>query len=200
MWARRRLRVVLDRENRVLPVLHSFTLSVVEVMVRDLKRLRAGYASRLSPHRESVVLRRDKYLSRRKIAHWMVPAPMPIRQLHRFPSEGQTQQLVAQADAKNRNAAVGEVPDRGDGVADGGGVARAVRQEDTVGSEVPDRRGRRRRGDDRHATSLLDEEPQDVALHPVVERDDVMSRVRGSFRVRVWNRRRAGEIESVHRR
>jgi len=48
MWARGRLRWLLDGKNRVLPVLDSFDGPVVEVKVGDLKRLRARNPTRLS--------------------------------------------------------------------------------------------------------------------------------------------------------
>jgi len=42
VWAWRRLGVILDGKNRVLPVLDAFDGPIVEVKVGDLKRLRAG--------------------------------------------------------------------------------------------------------------------------------------------------------------
>jgi len=48
--------MILDRENRVFPVLHAFDGAVVEVKVRDLKRLGTGYAAGVAPDREAVVL------------------------------------------------------------------------------------------------------------------------------------------------
>ena len=56
VWARRRLGVVLDSENRVLAVPHAFDRTVIEVKVSDLERARAGYARSVAPHREAVVL------------------------------------------------------------------------------------------------------------------------------------------------
>src|SRR6266513_5347631 len=85
MRARRRLRVVLDGKNRVLAVPDAFDRPVVEVKVGDLKRLRARNAARFAPDGESVVLRRDKYLSRREIAHRVIAAAMSVWQLHSFP-------------------------------------------------------------------------------------------------------------------
>src|SRR4029077_10189771 len=111
MGARRRLRMVLDGKNRVLPVLDAFDGPVVEVKVGDLKRLRAGNARRFTANCESVVLRSDKYLSGRKIAHGMVAAAMAVWELHRFPAHRQAKQLVPEADAKDRNVPVGQRPD-----------------------------------------------------------------------------------------
>jgi hypothetical protein len=50
------LRVVLDGENGVFPMAHPFDGTVIEVKVRDLKRLRTRHASRISLHREAMVL------------------------------------------------------------------------------------------------------------------------------------------------
>src|SRR5438552_8974496 len=120
--------MVLDGKNRVLPVLDAFDGSVVEVKARDLKRLRAGNAGRFAANRESVVLRRYKYLSRREIAHRMVAAAMAVRKLHCFPTRRQAKQLVPETDAEDRNVPVGQVPDCIDRVTDRRGVAGAVRQ------------------------------------------------------------------------
>jgi hypothetical protein len=79
--------MILDRENGVFPVLHAFDGAVVEVKVRDLKRLGTGYAAGIAPDREAVVLGCDKYLSCRKIPYRMVAAPMPVRELHRLSAQ-----------------------------------------------------------------------------------------------------------------
>src|SRR5438552_15552569 len=149
--------MVLDGKNRVLPVLDAFDGSVVEVKVGDLKRLGAGNARRFATNRESVVLRRDKYLSGRKIAHGMVAAAMAVRQLHGFPSYRQSKQLVPEADAKDRNVPVGQLPDCIDRVTDRRGVTGAVRQKHAVrfeGADVIGSGGGRDHGD---AATLLHE-------------------------------------------
>src|SRR2546425_1422754 len=198
MWARRRLRVVLDGKNRVLPVLYSFDRSVVEVKVGDLKRLRARNATRLSPHRESMILGRDKYLSRRKIAHRMIPPAMAVGQLDRLASHRQAEQLMAETDAKDRQLPVRQRPNCIDRVTDGCGVAGPVRQEDAVRLQGTSLRRSRRRRYDRDAAAVLHEQPQDVALHPEVERDHMMrgARGRGPLAVRAGNRRRSEEHTS----
>src|SRR2546430_12268097 len=119
--------MILHGENRVFPVLHPFDGAVVEVKVRDLKRLGTGDAARVTPDREAVVLRRDKYLSGRKIPYWMVPPPMPIRELCRLPPERQTEQLVAQADAEDGEGAIGEGAQRGNRVGHPPRIPRPVR-------------------------------------------------------------------------
>jgi len=54
--ARRGFWVVLDRENRVFPVLDAFDRAVIEVQVGDLERLGARNAAGLTPHCKAVVL------------------------------------------------------------------------------------------------------------------------------------------------
>ena len=56
VWAGRTLGMVLDGENGVLPMPHSFDRTVIEVKVRDLKRLRTRDACGVSLDGESVVL------------------------------------------------------------------------------------------------------------------------------------------------
>src|SRR6185503_20261296 len=133
MWPRRSLRMVLHSENWVLPVLHPFDGPVVEVKVRDLKRLRTGNAAGITVHREAVVLRRDKYLSRIEIPHRMVSPPMPVRELHRLAPQRQSQQLMPETDAEDRERPVGQLADRRDRIVDRGGVAGTVREENAVG-------------------------------------------------------------------
>ena len=91
VWPRRSLRVVLHRENRVLPVLHPFDGAVVEVNVGDLKRFGTWYGPGVAAYREAVVLRRDKYLSCFEIPHWMVAPPVSVGKLHRLAAQCQAE-------------------------------------------------------------------------------------------------------------
>ena len=100
--ARRGLRMVLNSENRVLAVLHPFDGPVVEVKVGDLKRLRTRHSPGVAVHHESMVLRRDKYLSRMEIPHRVVSPPVSVRELYRLAAERQTEQLMPETDPKDR--------------------------------------------------------------------------------------------------
>jgi hypothetical protein len=97
----RGFRVVLDGKDRKCFVPNAFHRSVVEIDVGDLQIARPGDGSLLALNRESVVLRRYKYLSCTEIAYWMVTTPMAIGQFDRLSSEGEAQELVAQANAKS---------------------------------------------------------------------------------------------------
>src|SRR5438046_2495602 len=164
MWARRGLGMVLNGKNWVLAVLDPFDGPVVEVKVGDLKRLRARNARRLSPHCESVVLRRDKYLSCSNIANWMIATPMAVWQLHRLPAHCETEQLVTETDPEDGQLPVGERPNCIDRVTDGRGVAGSVRQENAIGFEGSHLLGRSRRRDDGDAATVSHEQAQNVAL------------------------------------
>src|SRR5260370_887850 len=164
-------------------MLHAFDGAIIEVEVRDLEPRGARNSRGIAPYRESMVLRGDKYLSGRKIAHGMVAAAMAVRELHGFAPKGEAEELVAEADAEDRHAAVGQVAQRRDRVAHGRRIAGAVREEHAVGRELPHPRAPGGGGDDGHATVVLHEQAQDVALHPVVVRHDVMARVRWALAV-----------------
>src|SRR6266550_7626748 len=192
--------MVLHGENRVLPVAHALHRAVIEVQVGDLERRGAWDVLPLAAHREAMVLRRYKYLSRSNIAHGVVATPVAIRQLDRLSAQRQAEQLMAEADTEYRDLPIGQLADRADRVPDGGGVARAVREEDAVGLELA-HPGRGRRGrDDRHAAVVLREQAEDVALHAVVVRHDVIPRLRRSLDVLPLDRGATREVEPVHRR
>src|SRR5258708_904820 len=123
-------------------MLHAFDGAIIEVEVRDLEPRGARNSRGIAPYRESMVLRGDKYLSGRKIAHGMVAAAMAVRELHGFAPKGEAEELVAEADAEDRHAAVGQVAQRRDRVAHGRRIAGAVREEHAVRRQLPHPRGR----------------------------------------------------------
>src|SRR5207249_8270823 len=112
--------MVLHREDRVLPVLHAFDRTVIEVEMGHFKRLRTRNATRIAAHREPVVLRRYKYLSCRNIAHRMITPPMSVRQLHGLATQSEAEQLMTETDAEDRQRAVGQFAQRLDRVRHGG--------------------------------------------------------------------------------
>src|SRR5690606_18507264 len=96
--------------------------------------------------------------------------------LHRLRPGGEPEQLVPEADAELRDADLDELPDRLDRVRARLRVSGAVRQENAVRVELERLLGRRRRGHDRDPAIVVREEPQDIALHAEVVRDDVEAR------------------------
>src|SRR6266568_3625316 len=100
--AGRRLRVILDAEERQRLVPQALERLVVQVHVgeRDCARL-----ERIRIDRETVVLRRDFDLLRFQIQHRMVPAVMAELQLVGAAAEREADDLVAEADAEDGDAA-----------------------------------------------------------------------------------------------
>src|SRR3989442_15519087 len=99
---------------------------------------------------------------------------MAVRELHRLAAQSKPQQLVAEADAEDRHSAVGELAQGVNRVCHRSRVPRAVREEDAVRLELADAIGWPLRRDHGHAAAVLDEEPEDVALNPIVESDEWM--------------------------
>ena len=133
----------------------------------------------VSPCGEPVVLRCDKYLSCREIAHWMVTTTVSVGQFDRVAAQREPEQLMAQANAENGDRAVREVPNVVDRIPDGCRVARPVRRKMPFGASSRTRAAGSPPGP-RSPAAILHEVAADVALHPVVVGDNVVARIRGS--------------------
>src|SRR5204863_9333058 len=153
--AGRGLRMVLDGKNRVFPVLDPLYGAVVEVQMGDFEGLGARNAAGFPSGGKPVVLRGGEYLSRREIAHGVVPTPVPVREFDRFPTQRESEQLMAEADPKDGQLPVGESPDCIDRVTDGRWVPGTVGEEDAVGFHRADLSRSRCGRHDRHAAALL---------------------------------------------
>ena len=93
--ARRRLRVILHRENRKCFVPKAFHGSVVQIDVGDLEIGRAGDAVGGPVHRESVILRRDEHPSGGQFPNGVISAPMPVGKLAGASAERQARRAGA---------------------------------------------------------------------------------------------------------
>ena len=122
------LGMVLHGEDRVLPVLHALDGVVVQVKVRDLERFGSRDPRRVAPDREAVVLRGYKYLTCSEIANWVVASPVTVGQFDRVPAQGEAEQLMPEADPKDREGAVGKLAQRRNRISHRRRIARAVRQ------------------------------------------------------------------------
>src|ERR1700712_3632124 len=94
--SRRRLRMILDAEDRLTHDLEPFVRVIEQVLVRD----RDARRQRLDIDDEPVVLRRDLDLTRRLVEDGMVPAVMTERELLGPAAERQAEDLMAEADAE----------------------------------------------------------------------------------------------------
>src|SRR2546425_669499 len=90
---------------------------------------------------EAVILRRDLDPAGREVLHRMVRAVVTERQLVGPAAGGEAQDLVAEANAEDRQAAQ-QRADRVDEVGDRFGVPGTVGQKYPVGLELPQRLGR----------------------------------------------------------
>ena len=108
----RGLRVVLHSKDRFGAVAKPFYRSVVHVDVRDLELRGSRNVFILgrvgSRYREAMVLRRDQHAPRRQLFHRVISASVAVRHLHRLRTLGERQDLMSQADAEDRHAAVGD--------------------------------------------------------------------------------------------
>ena len=200
MRAGRGFGVVLDAEDRQPLVAHAFEGLVVEVDVAglDVGGKRGGIDG------EAVVLGGDLDLARSLVADRLVGAAVAELELERLAAEGLAQELVAQADAEDRDTArLGGRPDQG--------LERLIGFEQRAGSPGPLERkmpsgwcsriasAGMRAGHDRHAAADLDQVPRDVPLHAEIERHDVRAGVRAGLGSRAGRRLRGARSSSNSR-
>ena len=138
----------------------------------------SAFAGRLAAiDREAVVHRHDLDLAGGEVLDRMVGAMMALRHLDGPRADREPQELMAEADAEQGHLRLQERLDRRHGVFAGGRrVAGSVGEHDPVGLERQDVLGARRRRNHRHRAAAVVEQPQDIALGPVVDRDDVKAR------------------------
>src|SRR5688500_4996293 len=148
---------------------------------------------------EPMILRCDKYPSRFDFLHRVVSTPVPIRHLRGLAAERKSQQLMAEADPERGYAVGCERPDRFLGIGDRSGIARTIREKDSV--RIMRERVFRRsvRGHNRDPAVALREEPKNVAFDSVIVREDVVSRARVSPGIGLPRRDARGEIQTLHR-
>ena len=96
----RRFRVILHAEYRMAAVTKTFQGLIVQVHVRDLD---IGWIERIPVDRESVIVRRNFNSLVDPVEHRVVRAAMTEFELIGLATECQAQELVAQADAENRD-------------------------------------------------------------------------------------------------
>src|SRR6266849_11131246 len=160
----RGLGVVLHGEDRQLPMPHALGGAVVEVHVGFDE---PGLLHRPGIHAEAVVLRGDLDAPGLEVLHGMVGAVVAELELVGAAPEGQAQDLVAEADAEDRQLA-DELAHRFHEVRHGFGIAGAIGEKEPVGLSLEDGRGRSARG---HHLALAAERgklAQDVSLDPRV--------------------------------
>ena len=98
----RGLGMILHAEERQRAVAHAFVGVIVQIDVRDFDVARR---ERFGIHAEAVVLRRDFDFLRAQIFHRMIRAVMAEFQLECLAAQREAAELMAEADAEDRDAA-----------------------------------------------------------------------------------------------
>ena len=171
--AGRGFRVVLDREDRPAVDGEAFQRAVEEGDVggRDAAGQRAGRDL------ETVVLAGDLDPPCRQLLDRMVGAAVAEGHLPGLGAKREGEQLVAEADAEERQPAGYQPLDDRHGIdARRGGVSRPVGEKDAVRLVREDRLGVRRRGHDGHPAACRCQRAQDVPLGAVIDRHDMAAR------------------------
>lgn len=133
MGPRRSLGMVLHCEERELAMANPLDGPIVQIEVRHLERGRSGNAVCIANHSETMVLGGDEHLIGPDVAYRVVSASVTVGQLGGATAIGEPHQLVPETDAEGGKTGPGELTNRVERVADGGGVARAIGKKETVG-------------------------------------------------------------------
>ena len=96
--SRRGFRMILYAEHRLGFVAHALDRLVVEI---DAVHRHVAW-QRVDVHREAVLLSGDLHSATLEILHRLIGATMAKLQFARFAAHGQAKDLVAKADAENR--------------------------------------------------------------------------------------------------
>ncbi len=174
MRAGRGLGVVLHAERRERQACDALYGTVVRAGVADLGRPERGVEPlpRLTLDGEPVVLRGDRDPAGGVLDDRDVDAAVPVAHLVGPAAQRAAQDLVAEADAEQRDPPLQHLPGQSDRPVGGRRVARAVRQEEPVGVQREDVLDRRRAGQHVHLHTARREHPRRVRLDADVERRD----------------------------
>ena len=143
-------------------------------------RLDGVFRQAVAINREAVIHRDDLDLSGGEILHRMVRAVVALRHFFRLRADGQRHHLMAETNAEGRHLLFQEIADHGRRIfARLRRIAGTVGEKYAIGIERENFGARRRRRRDDHFAALFGEEPQNVALDAIVDRDDAIFRAVG---------------------
>ena len=185
------LGMVLHCEERELAMANPLDGPVVQIEVRDLERGRSGNAVLIANHSETMVLGGDEHLIGADVAYRVVSASVTVGQLGGPAAVGEPHQLVPETDAEGGETGPGELTNRVERVADGGGVARDIERKRPSGFSIEPRY---RSGDGTTVTHLPAPDTHDVRFM------QSRTRRREGLRLRygLADRRRS-KVEPFHR-
>ena len=197
------LRVVLDAEGRHVQRPHALHTAVVRAGVGDLGGAERGVEPlpRLALHGEPVVLRGDRDAPGGVLDHGDVDAAVAVAHLVGPAAQRPAEDLVAEADAEQRDPPRQHLPGELDGPVGGGRVAGAVGEEEAVGPQRQDLLDRGVRGQDVHLDTAVGEHARGVGLDADVQRGHpVARRAHGGHDVGLRGGDGAVEVGALHRR
>lgn len=172
MGPRGGLGVVLDGKGRQLLVAQALQGVVVQVEVGEFH---LGVGDGVDVHREAVVLAGDFHPAGEAVLHGLVAAPVAELELEGASPQGQTHELVPQADAEQGFLAQA-LPGVVDAVGHRRGVAGAVGQDDAVGIQGQNVGGRGFRRNYQHLQTPGLEGADNVEFHPEIVENDFFPR------------------------
>ena len=128
VWTRGRLRVILHRKGAAVNEFDSLDDAVIGAGVADLCGAERGVEllARLTLECETVVLRGYRDPAGGVVDDRHIDAAVPKHHLVGRPAQGSTEDLVAEADAEQRNAGAEHLSGDADNVVGGRRVARPV--------------------------------------------------------------------------
>jgi hypothetical protein len=132
MRPRRRLRMVLHREERKLSMTDTFDGTIIQVEVRYLERRCAGNSIFIANHCKAMVLGGDEHLPISEIPNRMIPTSVAIGQLGSASSKSQTDQLVPETDAEGWQPIGGELPNILDGIVHRSRITGPIRKKEAI--------------------------------------------------------------------
>ena len=121
---------------------------------------------------ETVILAGNHDPAAGQVDDRMIRAVMAEFHLQRLRANGQAENLVAEANAEQRNLALDELARRGDRVIAGLRIARAVREEHAIRLQCQRVAGGGLRRHDDHFAAAIDQHAQDIALDAEIVGDD----------------------------
>jgi len=156
--------MILHAENRFLVVMHAFNCLIIEVYPVNFDVFREG----VRIHSEAMILGGDFDLTGFQVFHGLIAAAMAEFEFEGFTTERLSQNLVTKTDTENGDACLNQVFDSLNGVAKGGGIPRAIRQENAVRFILDGLAGGSGRGQNLDTKTMLPQAAEDVVFHPEV--------------------------------
>ncbi len=101
MGAGRGFRMVLNAEDRMTTMPHTFHRTIIEIDMGDFHLRR----QRFRVDRKTMILRSDRNPSSGQIFDRLISAPMAKLQLCSIPTVGKTEKLVPETNSKDRDLA-----------------------------------------------------------------------------------------------